>query len=142
MTVEPGEDAVAVTLHGGCDRLHRREAAAPRPRMPFVEQDLRPRPRSLLVDVLEREAQVIGARRLEIGFRQRSKLRGLFGGEVPLVLEPEIAAALELGSALDLVASNVISASVRFSVTPLMKAPLMSMQTSLMREASELWAST
>src|SRR5882757_9453291 len=37
--------------------------------------------------------------------------------------------------------SKVISASVRLWPTPLMNGPLMSMQTSLMWEASPLWAS-
>ena len=51
---------------------------------------------------------VIGARRLEVGFRQRSELHGLLGRQVAFVLEPEIARALEFGPALALVAPHLI----------------------------------
>ena len=71
-------------------------------------------PRELLVDVLEGQAQMMGARSLEVGLGELPELVGLIGRQVALVLEPQVARALELGADL----LDRIASPLRFSGTP------------------------
>ena len=74
MAVEPGKDAVTVALDGAGGVLDRLEARADSPRVPTVEKQRAPSPRGLLVDLLEGEADLIGARGLEVKRCQRGEL--------------------------------------------------------------------
>ena len=62
-----------MAVDGGGDLFHRLQAAAAGPRVPPVEDHLRPLPRSLVVNILEGEAQTIGARGLEIGLASAAR---------------------------------------------------------------------
>ena len=80
--------------------LHRLEPGADGPAVPAVEEERAPFVRWLLIDLLEGEAELIGARRFQMQPRQRGELGAALGRQRRLVAQPEIAAAFQLGSAL------------------------------------------
>ena len=66
LAVEPGEDAVAVAHHGACRLLDGLEPLSDRPAVPAIEEQRAPVPVGLAIDLLEREADLIGAGGLEM----------------------------------------------------------------------------
>src|SRR4029079_4139435 len=89
-----------------------REARSDGPAVPAVEDEFAPAWGRLLVDVLEGEAEPIGARRLEMHPGERIEVGALLGGQMPLVLEPEIATALQLRSLLALGTPDLVDGVV------------------------------
>ena len=71
-----------------------------------------PVPGRLLVDLLEGEADLVGARGLEMQAGQRREIGAALGRQRRLVAEPEIAAALELRPALALGAADLVDGVV------------------------------
>src|SRR5512145_1720267 len=108
----PSMRPLAMALSNHLRMLHGLQPASPGPAQPAVEDELAPAPGRLSVDVLEGESQAIGARGLEVGIGKRAELSGLAGGEMRLVLEPEIAGALELGALLALGAAHLVEGVV------------------------------
>src|SRR5438477_11304980 len=109
---EPSEDAVAVTHDRARCVLHRLETRADGPAVPAIEDELAPTGGRLVVDILEGKPEPVGARGFEMHAGERSEARALLGGEMPFVLEPEIATALELWSILALGAPHLVDGVV------------------------------
>src|SRR6202030_3605633 len=101
--IEPSQNTVAVPHDGSRDPLDRLEARADGPAVPAVEDELAPLEGRSVVDLLEGEAEPIGARRLQVHADKGVERCALHNGEAPFVLEPEEPAVLELWpkSALD-----------------------------------------
>jgi hypothetical protein len=102
----------------------------------------------LIEDLLECEADLVGARRFEVHAGERIEGCALRNIEAPLVLEPEEPTVLELGAFPALGTSDLIDGivdqlhGVKLVKSDLGFSEIVANALDVIREASELWAST
>jgi len=93
--VEPAQDAVLMALDGAGGVDNRGEAAVGRPEVPFLEEGGRSDGGGLVVELLEGEADLIGARGLQVAAGEGLERGASRVGERRRVAQPEIAGVCE-----------------------------------------------
>src|SRR5512134_4098872 len=100
------KDAVPVALHGSGGLDDGLEAAVGGPEIPLLEEGFGRRTGRLGVDVLEGQANLIGAGGLEVEVRETAESVQLRLGEIAFVLEPDVAGLLKFRPVLLLGAAD------------------------------------
>src|SRR4029453_812383 len=91
VAVEPGENAIAMLLDGARCLLDRFESRPDRPAVPAIEKPGAPVPVRLAIDLLEGEADPIGACGFQMQPRQSGELGAALSCQGGLIAPPEIA---------------------------------------------------